>query len=98
VDEAAAELLGFFRNYHSVRWVGDLLVVRLQKLPTRAQISELNDRFGDIVVSGTIRPTKPLAPERTGRDHLELPRLAFRFDRMHYGRLRQFIDALNALY
>jgi uncharacterized protein (TIGR00730 family) len=97
VDEAAAELLGFFRNYHSVRWVGDLLVVRLQKLPTRAQISELNDRFGDIVVSGTIRPTKPLAPERTGRDHLELPRLAFRFDRMHYGRLRQFIDALNAL-
>jgi hypothetical protein len=98
VDEAAAELLGFFRNYHSVRWVGDLLVVRLQKLPTRAQISELNDRFGDIVVSGTIRPTKPLAPERTGQDHLELPRLAFRFDRMHYGRLRQFIDALNALH
>ena len=98
VDEAAAELLGFFRNYHSVRWVGDLLVVRLQKPPTRAQISELNDRFGDIVVSGTIRPTKPLAPERTGQDHLELPRLAFRFDRMHYGRLRQFIDALNALY
>ena len=97
VEEAARELLGFFRNYHSVRWVGDLLVVRLRKLPTRAQLSQLNDCFGDIVVSGTIRPTKPLAPERSSDDHLELPRLAFRFDRVHYGRLRQLIDALNAL-
>jgi uncharacterized protein (TIGR00730 family) len=97
VEEAMRELLGFFRNYHSVRWVGDLLVVRLRKLPTRAQLSELNDCFGDIVVSGTIRPTKPLAPERSSDDHLELPRLAFRFDRVHYGRLRQLIDALNAL-
>ncbi len=96
VEEATRELLGFFRNYHSVRWVGDLLVVRLRRLPTRAQLSELNDRFSDIVVSGIIRPTKPLAPERSGGDHLELPRLALRFDRMHYGRLRQLIDALNA--
>jgi uncharacterized protein (TIGR00730 family) len=97
VQEATRELLGFFRNYHSVRWVGDLLVVRLRKLPTRAQLSELNDRFADIVVSGTIRPTKALAPERSGDDHLELARLALRFDRVHYGRLRQLIDALNAL-
>ncbi|HUC37679.1 MAG TPA: Rossman fold protein, TIGR00730 family, partial [Acidimicrobiales bacterium] len=82
--------------YHSLRWVGDLLVLRLQVLPTRAQLSELNQRFADIV-SGSIRPTKPLSPERSGGDHLELPRLALRFDRMHYGRLRQLIDALNAL-
>jgi hypothetical protein len=26
---------------------------------------------------------------------LELARAAFRFDRVHYGRLRQLIDALN---
>ena len=33
VDEAADELLGFYRNYHSCRWVGDLLVMRLRTLP-----------------------------------------------------------------
>ncbi|HLI72383.1 MAG TPA: TIGR00730 family Rossman fold protein [Acidimicrobiales bacterium] len=97
VDEAASELFGFYRNYHSVRWVGDLLVVRMQVLPTRAQLVELNDRFADMVTSGKIRPTKPLAPERSGSDNVELPRLAMRFDRFHYGRLRKFIDALNAL-
>ena len=34
VDEAASELLGFYRNYHSCRWVGDLLVIRLRVAPT----------------------------------------------------------------
>jgi len=97
VDTAAAEMLGFYRNYHSCRWVGDLLVVRLRTAPTRAQLAELNERFADIVVSGSIRHTKPLGPERSSRDHLELSRVALRFDRIHYGRLRQLIDALNAL-
>jgi len=97
VDEAAAELLGFYRNYHSCRWVGDLLVMRLRTAPTRSQLAELNERFSDIVVSGSLRPTKPLGPERSSGDHVELARVAMRFDRIHYGRLRQLIDALNAL-
>jgi uncharacterized protein (TIGR00730 family) len=97
VDQAADELLGYYRNYHSCRWVGDLLVLRVRRPPTRSELQDLNRRFADIVASGSIRPTKPLAPERAGRDHLELARLALRFDRIHYGRLRQLIDALNAL-
>jgi uncharacterized protein (TIGR00730 family) len=97
VEEAAQELLGYYRNYHSCRWVGDLLVIRLHTPPSRSQLAEFNHRFRDVVVSGAIRPTKPLSPERAGHDHLELPRLALRFDRVHYGRLRQFIDALNDL-
>jgi uncharacterized protein (TIGR00730 family) len=97
VDEAAAELLGFFRNYHSCRWVGHLLVIRLKVAPSRPQLAALSEQFADIVTSGTIRPTKPLAPERSTQDNLDLPRIALRFDRVHYGRLRKLIDALNAL-
>jgi uncharacterized protein (TIGR00730 family) len=97
VDEAASELLGFYRNYHSCRWVGDLLVMRLRVAPTRAELAALNERFSDIVAGGSIRPAKPLGPERSSSDHVELPRVALRFDRIHYGRLRQLIDALNEL-
>ena len=97
VDEAVTEILGFFRNYHSCRWVGDLLVMRLRQAPTRPQLAALSEQFADIITSGSIRPTKPLAPERSTQDYLELPRVALRFDRIHYGRLRQLIDALNAL-
>ncbi len=95
VDEAAQEVLGFYRNYHSCRWVGDLLVLRLQLAPTASELKSLARRFKDIIVSGTIRSVPPLPPERAGRDFLELPRIAFRFDRLHYGRLRMLIDAVN---
>ncbi|MGH8987031.1 MAG: TIGR00730 family Rossman fold protein, partial [Acidimicrobiales bacterium] len=70
VDAAADEVLGFYRNYHSCRWVGDLLVLRLQVMPSAAEVQELNRRFADIVVSGSIRPASPFPPERTGNDHL----------------------------
>ena len=64
VDEAAEEILGFYRNYHSCRWVGDLLVIRLHHAPSQSELEELNRRFGDIVAQGRIRPTGALAPER----------------------------------
>ncbi len=95
VEEAAAEVTGFYRNYHSCRWVGDMLVLRLQVAPTKAELADLNRRFADIVTSGTIRSVAPFPPERSGNDHLELPRVAFRFDKWHYARLRMLIDALN---
>jgi hypothetical protein len=44
-----------------------------------------------------MRLSKPLPPERSDRDHLDLERLVFRFDKIHYGRLRALIDALNRL-
>jgi hypothetical protein len=93
LEEASAEVLGFYRNYHSIRWVGDLLVLRVQTQPTKAELADLNKRFADIVARGTIRTASPFPPERN--DHPELPRLAFRFDRFHYARLRMLIDAIN---
>jgi uncharacterized protein (TIGR00730 family) len=93
LDEAAAEILGFYRNYHSCRWVGDLLVLRVQVQPSKPELADLNRRFSDIVARGAIRTAGAFPPERN--DHPELPRLAFRFDRFHYARLRQLIDAIN---
>jgi uncharacterized protein (TIGR00730 family) len=93
MKEASAEILGFYRNYHSCRWVGDLLVLRVQTLPSKDELADLNTRFADIVARGSIRTASPFPPERN--DHPELPRLAFRFDRFHYARLRMLIDAIN---
>jgi uncharacterized protein (TIGR00730 family) len=97
VAEATAEVLGYYRNYQSCRWVGDLLVLRLLVAPDRATLAELNRSFADIVAGGVMRLSKPLPPERSDDDRLELPRLVFRMDKMHYGRLRQLIDALNRI-
>jgi hypothetical protein len=71
--------------------------MRLLVAPDRAQLARLNTEFSDIVADGAMRLSKPLPPERSDGDHLELERLVFRFDKVHYGRLRQLIDALNRL-
>ena len=44
-----------------------------------------------------MRHVQALPPERSDDDQLELARLVFRFDKIHYGRLRQLIDALNRI-
>ena len=63
--------------------------------PTRPGWPSSTGRFADIVAQGRMRLSKPLPPERATGDHLDLARLVFRFDKVHYGRLRQLIDALN---
>ena len=98
VEDAAQEILGFYRNYHSLRFVRNTLVIRLHARPTDAELAGLSDDFGDICTSGGIHGLEgPLPAEIKGDDHAELPRVAFRFDRVSYGRLRMLIDALNRL-
>ncbi|MGH9164896.1 MAG: LOG family protein [Acidimicrobiales bacterium] len=97
VREAAGEILGFYRNYHSRRFVGDHLVLRLRASPSEAEMHALGDEFADIVVEGVIAASAPLPAEVADDDHLDLPRIALRFDRMSHGRLRQLIDRINVL-
>jgi uncharacterized protein (TIGR00730 family) len=94
---AIAELLGFHRNYHSRRFVGSTMVLRLKRAPSTEGLKVLSAAFADIAGPKGIWRTEPLAPELAGRDHLELERIALEFDQRHHGRLRQLIDALNEL-
>ena len=95
--DAGLEDPGFYRNYHSSRYVGDLLVMRLREAPTEPQLARLNDEFRDILADGTMT-VGPALPEETN-DHAirHLPRLVLHFNRKDIGRLRQLIDALNRL-
>ncbi|QDZ13428.1 TIGR00730 family Rossman fold protein [Humibacter ginsenosidimutans] len=97
VDAAAAEITGFWRNYDSLRWVGDLLVLRLRHEPTDDELSSLNERFGDFAVDGAIRRVEPLRAERQDDDKVLLPRLALRLEPHHVGDLFRLIGAVNAL-
>jgi uncharacterized protein (TIGR00730 family) len=97
VGVAVDEIQTFWRSYHSIRWSGDRLVVRLTTAPTPDELTELTRRFADLLVEGSIEVTEPLPAEVADRDHLDLPRLVMRYDPRRAGRLRSLIDALNAL-
>lgn len=96
IEEAVGEITAFYRVYHSVRYVRDLLVIRLTHQITAEAIAALGREFADIIVSGTIAPATPLDVERDDPATLHLPRLAFRFDRRNFARLRMLINSINA--
>jgi len=96
IESAVAEIEGFYRNYHSQRYVDGLLVLRLQRLPDGRALARLSEEFADILRSGRLRPVGPSQEEIKEGDYLELPRLALDFDQRSHGRLRRLIDALNA--
>ena len=98
VDEAVEETLKFYRNYHSLRYFRDLLILRLQKRPTESQMDRIKGEFGDIVAGGgDWRCCGALKIERNERKLRNLHRIVFPFNRRDHGRLRQLIDHLNTL-
>lgn len=96
VSVAVREILGFYANYHSRRFVGTTMVVRLRNAPSAAELKGLNLSFADICSRKGIWLTEPLGPERSDREYLDLPRIALELDLRRQGRLRELIDALNS--
>jgi uncharacterized protein (TIGR00730 family) len=96
VSTAVGEILGFYANYHSQRFVDGRLVMRVHRAPGPARLAELASEFGDIVVRDTIERIEATPAEVADDDHLDLERIALRFDRRGWSRLRRLIDALNA--
>jgi len=95
IEEANAEIQRYYANYHSARWVGDLLVLRVHRAPDDDVLRRLSEQFADIIVTGRLRAAAPLPPERSAGQHLDLDRVTLRFDKRSYARLRALIDALN---
>lgn len=95
VFEACDEVERFYRRYHSMRYVRDELVVRLEAALSDEEVDLLNQEFGDILKSGKIEPTLALVEEHD-KTIAHLPRLKFHFRRRAFGRLRELIDRLNS--
>lgn len=96
VDDAVSEITNFYSVYHSMRFVGKRLVLRLNKEVSDEQLLELNSEFADICVDSKLERTPATKAETDDGDNIDKPRLAFQFARRDFGRLRQLIDAINA--
>jgi uncharacterized protein (TIGR00730 family) len=96
-EAAVAEITGFWRNYDSLRWVDDTLVLRLRNAPTDAEIAELDETFAPLIADGGIERSGPLPVEVSDRDRVDLPRLVLRLRQREVGGLYRLIDAVNAL-
>lgn len=93
--EALDHIDFFYKNYHSMRFVKDRVVLRLKKPLTPSAFTRLNKEFGFLSTDGKMSVTAPLPEEANEPELHNLPRIAFPFDRRDYGSLRRLIDFIN---
>jgi uncharacterized protein (TIGR00730 family) len=93
-EKAAAEIEGFYRVYHSQRYVRDVLALRLRRPLPAAALADLNARFSDILSAPAEQSRGPLPGE--GDELPDLPRLVLPFTRSDFARLRALLDLVNA--
>ena len=96
VREAVAEILHFYKIYHSARWVGERFVIRMNDRLSKKAVVNLNKQFADILRKGEIVQGAALPQEKNEPEIWDLPRLMFTPFRSRFGRFRELIDAINS--
>jgi hypothetical protein len=96
LDEAVQRIRFFYSRYHSMRYVGEKLVIRLLTAIEKDAVEELKTRFADILLpKGEMSLSKSLPAESDEPDLAHLTRLVVDFDRKDFARLRHLIEAIN---
>ncbi len=96
-EAAIEEIETFYRTYHSIRFVGRILAMRIKHRLSNDQLEGIRKEFDDLLEEGTYEQSGPLHEEFDEPLLQDLPRLVFAFNRQSAGRLRQLIDHLNTL-
>ncbi len=95
--EAVEYLCNFYRIYHSLRFVGSKLILRLRHPLGSEAIATLNAEYGDILAKGEIEVGSATDAERRDGDHVDLPRLVMAFNNRSFARLVGMIHRINEL-
>jgi hypothetical protein len=96
IEEARNEVLKFYHNFHSYRFVGPYLVIRLQRMLSEEKLDHLRKEFLSIFdPPGEMFQRDALPQEANEPEFAKLPRLCLTFNRIHFGFLRQLIDRIN---
>lgn len=96
LDVACNAITSFYQVYHSSRYVGDRLVIRLKSHLSDVEVEQLNANFSDILVTGKIEKSDAL-PQEAQDETIKLPRIILSFNQRDLGRLYQMIAAINQM-
>ncbi|MDX2440444.1 MAG: LOG family protein, partial [Desulfobacterales bacterium] len=96
-DDVVERIKRFYSRYHSLRYIGNLLVIRLRSGISQHKVEDLRNRFSEILrPQGEIYMSGPLPEEIDESEIKDLPRLVLGFDRKHFGGLKALIDSINS--
>jgi hypothetical protein len=98
VHAAVDHIKGFYRRFHSLRFVDEKAVIRMSDGLEPARLDALRAEFADILVAGgSMRLSVALPKECDEPELAGLARLVVDFNKRDFARLRRFIDAVNRI-
>jgi len=87
----------FYSTYHSMRFVRDRLVIRLEKELSDSDVGVLANEYADLVKKGAIEKTGPLHEESNEPELDDKPRLVLTLNRQSPSRVHELIVSINEL-
>jgi hypothetical protein len=96
IESAVEKINRFYYRYHSLRYLRNKLLLRLNMEVRPSKIKELKAKFADMLTpDGDIRLSGALPEEMEEPEISHLPRLVIDFNRKNFGRLKGLIDEIN---
>ena len=95
VPDAVAEVTGFYRNYHSIRFVSDVMMIRIRRRVPDPEFEAIAREHAHLTDGTPIRQGTATAVEAREDDHPDLPRVVVHYAAKGFAPLRPLIDDLN---
>lgn len=95
VEEATKEMVNFYSNYHSQRFVAGKLVLRMRNELSDSTLKAINKDFASIIESGEIEKCETSREEMEDNDNVDLHRIRFKFNKRHWAQIRLMINLIN---
>lgn len=95
-EEAVAVIGRFYARYHSLRFTGEKLIIRLLSPLEEEAVDSLRRLFTDLLLpGGDFLSSGAVALDEDEPELAHLPRLIVDFNRKDFARLRTLIDVIN---
>jgi len=96
IEAAVTHIRDFYYNYHSFRYVGSCILLRMHRALSHEALARLNAEFSDLLCKGSIEQVFGW-PKSDDACYAQLPRLRLHLDRRRMNSLLPIIQRMNAL-
>jgi uncharacterized protein (TIGR00730 family) len=95
LEDTIREVVGFYHNFHSYRWVKDRMVIRITHRLRQSAIEQLNKDFDALLAADRIVQREALPEEADDRHLAHFHRIVLCPHKRDFGTIRFLIDAIN---
>lgn len=95
IHRAVEEITAFYRNYHSIRFVNDVMYLRMLRRIPDAAFARLAEEFSYLTDGTPLEQVGPTDAELRDDDQIDLARIKIHYAAKGFAALTPLIDAVN---